>query len=410
MAGNVAGNIAAFAPMAVVPGANTVGGAAALGAVASSLQAATSPEERLMNQGIGTALGGGTQAVAGPMAKALGEWGANKQSQAVAQQSRNSVRDATLKAGHESGYVVPPSAVNQPSFLGGRLESLGGKAALGQEASRRNQQATDALARKAAGLAPDEAISIPALKAARQRMSAPYQEVSAMSPQAAADLEIMKAQKLESKLQWQHYNRQGDPNAYKAAVAADQAADSALNRIESAAQSLGKPDLVQRLKQARVDIARNHEVRNAVNAGSGDVDASVIGRGYDRNPDRYSGELKTIGAFQQAFPHFTREGSKVPAPGVGKTELLASALLAGGGSMATGDPTGLLAGLAPFASGPARSALLSKAVQSGVANPTYSAGALPKAAAALNDPETRRRVALMARALALPAVPEMVNQ
>jgi hypothetical protein len=404
MAGNVAGNIAALAPLAVVPGANTVGGAAALGAVAGSLQPTQDAVERLWNQGMGTALGGATQWLSSTGAQKLGEWGAGKVKDANVRASQNSVRDTTLAEGNQAGYVVPPSAVNKPSFIGGRMESLGGKAALGQEASLRNQQVTDDLARKAAGLGPDEAVSIPALKAARQRMSAPYQEVSSMSPQAAADLEILKAQKLESKLQWQHYNRQGDPNAYKAAVAADQAADAALNRIEQAAQSLGKPDLVQRLKQSRVDIARNHEVRNAVNAGSGDVDASVIGRGFDRTPERYSGELKTIGAFQQAFPHFTREGSKVPAPGVGKTELLASALLAGGGGMATGDPLGMLAGLAPFASGPARSALLSKAVQSSIAKPNYQPSLTARSAAALNDPETQRRIALMTRALALPAM------
>src|SRR3990167_8378044 len=38
MAGNVAGNIAAFAPLAVVPGANTVAGAGALGASIGALQ------------------------------------------------------------------------------------------------------------------------------------------------------------------------------------------------------------------------------------------------------------------------------------------------------------------------------------------------------------------------------------
>ncbi len=403
--GNLSGNVMALAPLALVPGANTVAGAGTVGAITGALQPTATPGERLTNMAVGGGTAAGVQALAGPLAQKLGERAAQTEVDLARKQSQNTVRDETIRAGHEAGYVLPPSAVNQPSFIGGRMESLGGKAALKQEASLRNQNVTDDLARRAAGLGPDEAISMPALKAARHRMSAPYKETAALSPQAAADLDMVKAAKLESKLQWTSFNKSGDVNAFKAAQAADQQAEAALNRIEQQALSAGRPELVQALKQARVDIARNHEVRNAVNVGSGNVDASIIGRALDRNPERFSGELKTIGSFQQSFPQFTTEASKVPAPGVGKTELLASALLAGGGGMATGDPIGMLAGLAPFASGPARSLLLSKAVQGAVANPSYQPGVTTRAAAALNDPATREKIALLARSLALPSIP-----
>jgi hypothetical protein len=409
-AGNVTGNIAAFAPLAVVPGANTVAGAGALGAMTGAFQPTGSPEERLLNMGIGGGLGAGTQYAATTGAQKIGEWGARKEAEAAALQSQNSVRDKTLQAGHEAGYVVPPSAVNAPSFIGGRLESLGGKAALGQEASLRNQEVTDTLARKGAGLGPQEPISTSSLKAARQRMSEPYREIAAINPQAAADLEMVKSAKMESKLQWGHFNRSGDPNAYKLAQAADQQAEAALSRIESAAQSTGKQGLVDALKQARVDIARNHEIRNAVNSGTGSVDASVLGRAFDRNPDRFSGDLRTIASYQQAFPQYMREGSKVPTPGVGKTELMASALLGGGGIAASASPFGALLGLAPFASGPARGLLLSRPVQDAISNPSYSTGLLTKSATSLNDPATRERLAQLARAMALPAIPQAGNQ
>jgi len=62
-AGNVAGNIAAMAPLALVPGANTVGGAATLGAVMAGVQPGA-PLEKLGNMALGFGLGGGMQAAA----------------------------------------------------------------------------------------------------------------------------------------------------------------------------------------------------------------------------------------------------------------------------------------------------------------------------------------------------------
>ncbi len=64
LAGNVAVNIAALAPLSVVPGANTIGGAATIGALAGALNPTTGAGERLQNMGVGFGLGGGTQAIA----------------------------------------------------------------------------------------------------------------------------------------------------------------------------------------------------------------------------------------------------------------------------------------------------------------------------------------------------------
>lgn len=64
LAGNVAGNIAAFAPLAVVPGANTVAGAGAIGGITAAFQPTDTPVQRLKNMAVGTSLGAGTQAVA----------------------------------------------------------------------------------------------------------------------------------------------------------------------------------------------------------------------------------------------------------------------------------------------------------------------------------------------------------
>lgn len=63
-AGNIAGNIAALAPLAVVPGANTVAGAGAMGILAGGLQPTETGGQRLVNMGAGGLLGAGVQGVA----------------------------------------------------------------------------------------------------------------------------------------------------------------------------------------------------------------------------------------------------------------------------------------------------------------------------------------------------------
>jgi hypothetical protein len=409
MAGNISGNIAAFAPAAVIPGANTVAGAGAIGATVAALQPTESAGERLFNMGGGLILGGGTQAAVGPLAQKLGERAVNKTAELKALQSQNSVRDETIKLGQEAGYAVPPSAVAQPGFFGGRLESLGGKAALGQEASLRNQPVTNDLARQASGLRPEQALSVQNLRDVRQQAAAPYRDITALSPRAATELEAAQMARSESKLQWKDYRRNNRVESHKAATSADAEVKRALDAIDQEAIAAGKPELVDQLKLARQLIARNHQVQGALNRGDGNVDASVLGRALDSGAP-LDGQLATIGRYQQTFPNFTREASKVPSPGVGKTELLAAALLGGTGLGVSDSPLGAAAGLAPFLAGPARSALLSKTVQKHLAEPNYSAGLLTRKTAELADPETRRRAAILARALVLPAIPRAVNE
>lgn len=389
VAGNIAGNVAAIAPAALLPGAATIPAAGALGATAAALQPTESTGERLGNMAMGGGMGAGMQFAGTTGAQMLGRRQGAQQAAEASMASRNAVRDQTLKSGQEAGYVVPPSSVN-PSWINKRLESVAGKAAVGQEASLRNQQVTDSLARRSAGLGGDEALSETALSGARKAAAEPYRQVASTSPQAATDLEAWKTANHEAKLQWNFYNRTGNPDAYKAAQAAQLQASSALQSIEK--QAGNNPELVQALKDSRVQIAKVHNVENAVNTGTGSVDASVIGRSLDRGTP-LTGDLKTIGQFQQAFPQYTREGSRIPTPGVGKTEALSSALLAG-----TVHPA---AGVLPFVSGPTRSMLLSKPYQKMMAKPIYKASMLTGPGEKLPLPQPEN--AQLARMLMLPA-------
>lgn len=58
MVGNLAGNVAMLAPTAMIPGANTIAGGAAVGAVSGLLQPSTSGTETALNAGLGGVLGG----------------------------------------------------------------------------------------------------------------------------------------------------------------------------------------------------------------------------------------------------------------------------------------------------------------------------------------------------------------
>lgn len=70
--GAIAGNIATYAPLALVPGANTIAGGAALGAATGAAQPTLDGESRLANAAVGGAVGGAVPAAirAGKTAKA----------------------------------------------------------------------------------------------------------------------------------------------------------------------------------------------------------------------------------------------------------------------------------------------------------------------------------------------------
>jgi hypothetical protein len=399
MAGNIAGNVAALAPLAVVPGGASVVGAGALGALAGGLQPTEGAGERLTNMAVGGGLGAGTQAATGPMAKALGERAAGKEAALRTQQSQNVVADETLRRGREAGYVLPPSTVSD-SFVGRRLESIAGKAALGQEAAIRNQPVTDRLAREAASLRPEQPISLTNMRQARFELAAPHREVAAISKMASDDLGKLQQARFDSKMAWKEYNRQGNRAAFNDATKAGAEVKRLELALERHAQGAGRPDLVEALKVARTKIAQNRQVQDAMNRGTGSVDASVIGRALDSGAP-LTGSLETIGRFQQAYKQAMREASTVPTPGVSKSEALAGALLGTAGA-AAGGPGGLLAGGLPLLSGPTRSMLLSRPVQEAALTPNYAPGLLTRKTAALADPETRRRAALLARAIAIP--------
>lgn len=399
-------NVATLAPAMMIPGANTVAGAALTGAATGAAQPVEGDQSfgdiakgKLMAAALGGAGGAAGQVIGNKIGSALQTRLADKTAEAAANQSRNAVKDATLAEGRAAGYVVPNSEV-APSFLGNRLESLGGKAAIKQEATARNQGVTNSLARKALGLADDESISQNAIDAVRKKAGAVYEEVGSLSPQAKLDLEALKQARNDAQGWFNAYNRSASPADLEKAKAARALVDQLDASLEAAATSAGRTDLPAALAQARKEIAKSYTVQRALNPATGDVSAPTIGRLFAKGKPLSDG-LDTIGSFQAAFPKFAGEGARNPAAGVSKSEMLAAALLGAGGSAITGNPVGMAAAALPMLSHPARAIALSKVLQK---TPEYGVGFGTRAAGQL----TPERAALIMRGLSQTAVPGMI--
>lgn len=288
-------------------------------------------------------------------------------------EARNAVRDETLRRGVDAGYVTPPSA-SGGGFVSRRLESIGGKAAIGQQAAARNQAVTDDLARRALGMADDAPITVASLERFRNREAQPYREVAALSPRAAAALQELRDARAESTAYWRHYDRSSDPASQRQAVQFGYTAQQLERELEAIAAAAGRQNLIPELRQARTAIAKSYDVERALNIGDAHVSAPIIGRALDRGAP-LTGELETIGRFSQAFPQYTREGASLPTPGVSKSEAMLSLGLGMGGYGLGGWP-GVAAAALPLASGPTRGVLLSRPYQNAV-QPNYGPGMNP---------------------------------
>ena len=311
--------------------------------------------------------------------------GAVKTAYGAGKSMLNPVAAATLQEGRKAGYVVPPSTVN-PSWLNNKLESVAGKAAVGQEAAKRNQAVTNALVKKALGLADDAPLTEGTLQAARKQAGKVYEEVSQLRPTDKMEWfpryhekdlvgQLAKARE-GARDAWKSANM-GNSDARDLARSLEGTAEAIHGDIVDIARANGREDLVKALTQARTKIAKIHDVEKALNLGDENVSAPILGRLLDKSGvAAKSGELKTIGQMAEAFPSVMREGARVPSSGVSGTDAAASALLGTVGYGAAGGPAGMVAAALPLLRSPARSLVLSNPYQnfatSGI-NPRYQA-------------------------------------
>lgn len=280
------------------------------------------------------------------------------------------VRKETLKDASAAGYVVPPSVV-KPRAGTQVLEKVAGKASLSQEASVRNQAVTNNLSAKAIGLPENTPLFPETVKAVKEKAGAVYNEIDELAPPQNMEWfprfhernlgEQLKQARADASGWYKSYFEKPNPTFLKRAERYEALADSIESDIERLAQASGKPDLMQRFKDARTLYAKATDIERAIIPGTGDVSAARIGRLLEKRKP-LSGEMETIAKFAKAFPRESRNAVTVPSPSVSGTDAIGSAVLGTVGAGTMGAPGMLAAGL-PLLRQPARSLALSAPVQ-----------------------------------------------
>jgi hypothetical protein len=314
-----------------------------------------------------------------------------KTAASAAAESRNTVRDATYKAARTEGYVFPPSATGA-GIGNAAVEGISARSMLNQDMILKNQQTTNKIARREVGLPEDKAITVGALEGRRQQLAAPYREASAIDPIVAQDVQALRQARADASGWYKAYDHTPNPLYEKKAKRFEQRAEQLEQFIEQAAQQAGKPDLMDRIRVARREIAKTYDVQRALNLGTGDVSASVFGSLLDKGRP-LTGGLETIGRAHQAFSPYMRDGAGIANPGVGRTH---SALGVGGGPSGMHGGVGLLTSGIPIASGAARGMVGSNWYQNVVGAPQYtslgqSSGTLAALLAEIQQAEEARK-------------------
>lgn len=416
VAGNVLGTVAAAAPSMFIPGANSVGGAAAVGGVLNALQPTAADESRLKNAALGAATGGMAQYGLGKIAGMAGKRLAGQEAAGAAEASQNAVRDATLKASQGAGYVVPPSQAG--AGVGPRiLEGISGKFKTNQAAAIKNQNVTDRLARQALGLTDDAPITRETMQAVRDRAfqqgyepvvnfgavetdttfkrsldaivkdyqgaARSFQGARAKGMHGPGKPEVMQmvdglrtsAFDTGDALAMTRILRDEVNSAYASGntalgKATKKAANAIEDQIERALESAGKDgaEMLKAFRDARILMAKTHSVEKALVEGGGKVNAKVLGAALQRGKP-LSGELRTIGAFANNF----KDVAGVPQSGFANP---ITALDAFGTAGMAGLGAGPMSLALPAARVGSRAAILSGPVQKLFVGPQYGPGLL----------------------------------
>lgn len=397
----LAGNIGLFAAGGMAaPALNTVKGAAAVGGTVGGLapvQGENVAKQKLGNALFGAGLAGGVTKGAQGISNAL----ANSRADKSLMQAQNATRDASLKTAQKLGLNIPRSMYN-PSFTSNRIESLGGKAAVKQMALDNNQPIVDSLVKKAIGVRDDVALSDDLLKGLRAQASAPYRSAEQLAAEQVgkSSTKSMATGKMietpivkDGKQLVQEINEARDVtralwadsksatgtarNTAREAAKASEARLSTLeNQLNKMAINQGNPQLVNELNSARKQIAKLYTVDDALNKGTGSIDAAKLGTKFAKNKP-LDGELKEIGRFANAFQTkgIVPRGGMLSGADISALEPMAMAGYGMLGNVGTGNAAGLLAGGIPLLRSPARSLALSKLMQS---TPNYAQGLTPR--------------------------------
>jgi hypothetical protein len=424
--GNIAGGVAASVPAALVPGANTVAGAGAIGAGFGALQPVSDPSDRALNTAVGFATGAAAQGLGEKVSKFAADRIASRAAAASTEEAQNVVRDSLLKEAQKAGYKVPPATSN-PTARNRLLESVSGKAATQQSAALKNQTVTNRLVRKELGMSPDAPITKEALNAIRSREGSVYKAIKSAGRIVADDQYLDDLAKLTQsvdeiskdfpeanigahddinklvdsllkdgfdsssaveyvkKLRQQasanlSFAASADPTKKALGLAQREAAASLEDMVIRHLEATGKGALATRFDKARTLIAKTYSVEGALNEGTGNVVASQLANQLKKGKP-LSGGLDLAARFAQAFPKAAAEVKD--SPGVSAVD----ALVGGIGGLTLNPALATL----PIARVGTREALLTSAGQR-LAAPNYAPSV--SGTAALRALEQSKRIAI----------------
>jgi len=318
------------------------------------------------------------------------------------QQELNAVRDATLRAAQQEGYVVTPGSVS-PTGKNIISERMAGKTHLEQLASVQNQSVTDRLARRAAGLPENAPLTSASMQDIRKAeytkgyepikqigevktdpaflddliaVEGKYAGAGASFPGAVPEdvtrlIKNFTVDKFNSKdalevtrtlrEQARGNFRKGDDALAKAQIDVSNALENQIERALATSNTAKAADMLEQFRLSRQRMAVSHTIEDAIKEGSGSIVAAKLAR--DIQSGKYvSGDVKTIAEFANVFPRVSQTTSQIGTPGAGT-------MMGRGLGGAAGMGAGFLVGGVPGASvGGAVGAFAPEMVSAGMRN------------------------------------------
>jgi hypothetical protein len=313
---------------------------------------------------------------------------------------------ASVKAAREVGYVIPPSQA-KPTLANRLMEGFAGKLTTAQNASAKNQQVTNALAKKAIGA---EDLTPEALQAVRTKANQAYDQLASVGAFQADDayraaiqqaagskalpgiankevddlvgalagqntLDAQQAIESIKRLRFEGAGNKSAQDPVKRALGSSQMkiAKALEDLIDRNLETTGQQGLLEGYRAARQTLAKVYDVEKAMNPASGNIDASKLAALLKKGRP-LSGDLKTAAEFAGQFPKAAQSVDRMGSlPQVSPLDWTAAGMT----GLATGNPL-MLGGVA--ARPAARALALSPMVQNRLATPARESLNL------LNDP------------------------
>ncbi len=335
----------------------------------------------------------------------------------ITREAQNVNKDAITAELRDQGYALPLSQTN-PTMLNKSVEGLAGKVKGNQDYSLHNQEITNSLVRDEFGIPQDKPLTLDFFRnyrraegqkydVARQtgtvdlsqpfkdavdKAVEPFKSVAKDAPdqQLPTNSDLLRRAKslgkkntLESSTvvdlisQFRERANSLFDNKQRTAGRATKAiADALENELQDHVIRTGQsPDIVQGVIEARRNMAKAHDVEDALTA-NGDVDARDLGKKWDDGKGTpFTGNLLTVAKLGAEFPKVAQSPRKIGGVPMSpldyaSTALIKGALSGGAGAAAFGAP-GVAAMAIPFARPLIRNALASGPVQRGLGTPSY---------------------------------------